>query len=194
VIFVNDVINHEEHKRMYLSRIEEYKKTHDSIMPIGYTAIPSELEKNSKDRVVHSDFHISGKENTNLNFFEELFTNTDMRNLLTKIGGDLHLNQFGEFTWMLESVWFQQYEKNGEHCWHNHPHCHFTNVYFLEMPNEKDKTEVLGLNNKLYSYEAKEGQMITFPGFLQHRSNTITSDRKTIISFNTSYQVPKSMS
>ena len=85
MIFVNDVINHEEHKRMYLSRIEEYKKTHDSIMPIGYTAIPSELEKNSKDRVVHSDFHISGKENTNLNFFEELFTNTDMRNLLTKI-------------------------------------------------------------------------------------------------------------
>ena len=55
MIFVNDVINHEEHKRMYLSRIEEYKKTHDSIMPIGYTAIPSELEKNSKDRVVHSD-------------------------------------------------------------------------------------------------------------------------------------------
>ena len=45
MIFVNDVINHEEHKRMYLSRIEEYKKTHDSIMPIGYTAIPSELEK-----------------------------------------------------------------------------------------------------------------------------------------------------
>ena len=126
MIFVNDVINHEEHKRMYLSRIEEYKKTHDSIMPIGYTALPSELEKVSKDHVVHSDFHIADK--NHLDFFKELFTNTDMRNLLTKIGGDLHLNQFGEFTWMLESVWFQQYEKNGEHCWHNHPHCHFTNV------------------------------------------------------------------
>ena len=99
MIFVNDVINHEEHKRMYLSRIEEYKKTHDSIMPIGYTALPSELEKVSKDHVVHSDFHIADK--NHLDFFKELFTNTDMRNLLTKIGGDLHLNEFGEFTWML---------------------------------------------------------------------------------------------
>ena len=186
MIFVNDVSNHKEYKKTLLSRIEEYKSLNDTILPFRYTALTHEKESDSKG-TVHSDYHIDYRDGKlNLNDF---FDRSEMHDILTKIGKDLNLNRFDEFEWEVESTWFQQYYDNGSHCWHTHPKCHFTNIYFLELPKTAHKTEVIGLNNKLYSYEAKEGSLITFPAFLQHRSEPNGSDRKTIISFNTSYKV-----
>lgn len=186
MIFVNDVSNHKEHKKTLLSRIEEYKSLNDTILPFRYTALTHEKESDSKG-TVHSDYHIDYRDGK-LNL-KDFFDDPQMHDILTKIGKDLNLNRFDEFAWEVESAWFQQYYDNGSHCWHTHPKCHFTNVYFLELSKNAHKTEVIGLNNKLFSYEAKEGSLITFPSFLQHRSIPNGSDRKTIISFNTSYKV-----
>jgi len=89
---------------------------------------------------------------------------------------------------VLKEVWFQQYCKSDTHSWHVHEHTHFTNVYFLELPQPEFKTEIreFGTTN-LIEYNATEGDIVTFPGFLEHRSPILESDqRKTIISFNVS--------
>jgi hypothetical protein len=78
-------------------------------------------------------------------------------------------------------IWFQQYEKNSFHEWHVHPECHFTNIYFVELPSQELVTEILD-HEKL---SISEGDLITFPAFWYHRSPiNLSSKRKTIISFN----------
>ena len=82
-------------------------------------------------------------------------------------------------------IWFQQYVKNNTHGWHTHPNTHFTNVYFLELPDETYKTEIKDLYGNTLSYNCQEGDIVTFPGFYSHQSPLIDCDlRKTIISFN----------
>jgi len=86
--------------------------------------------------------------------------------------------------------WFQQYYKNNNHTWHNHPYTNFTNVYFLEMPDKDMKTELLDIQSKkvIDDLEINEGDILTFPAYILHRSNTIlTENRKTVIAFNSDF-------
>jgi hypothetical protein len=89
---------------------------------------------------------------------------------------------FGKF-------WFQQYGHLDTHSWHIHENCHWTNVYFLELPDQKLKTQIQNFNRTgLIDYSAKEGDIVSFPSFLHHKSPiNNTTFRKTIISFNTNY-------
>ena len=91
--------------------------------------------------------------------------------------------------WEISNAWFQQYEKDSFHVYHNHPNVNLTNVYFLELPDLQFKTSIK-IGEKEYDYEAKEGQLITFPAHLLHCSKSNGNLRKTIISFNSSFIYP----
>jgi hypothetical protein len=87
-------------------------------------------------------------------------------------------------SWNIHNFWFQQYLKSDNHNWHTHPDCQFTNVYFVELPDESLSTQILG-HEKV---KAKEGELLTFPAYFYHRSPINNSNkRKTIISFNSSF-------
>lgn len=91
--------------------------------------------------------------------------------------------------WEIFNGWFQQYIKSDYHSWHVHPTGNYTNVYYLEMPEHHMKTEIYNTTtNDIIYIDVHEGDLITFPAFLHHRSPVIHSDkRKTIISFNSSF-------
>jgi predicted 2-oxoglutarate/Fe(II)-dependent dioxygenase YbiX len=83
-------------------------------------------------------------------------------------------------------MWFQQYVINDKHGWHTHAE-NYTGVYYLEMPEEAPKTELIDQYNinKKITIDAKEGDIVIFPSFIIHRAPKVQSDtRKTIISFN----------
>jgi hypothetical protein len=82
--------------------------------------------------------------------------------------------------------WFQQYTNGDTHKWHVHSSCHFTNVYFLELPDPSFRTEIHTWNrSRTIDYKVKEGDVITFPSIFYHRSPINYSKlKKTIISFN----------
>lgn len=86
---------------------------------------------------------------------------------------------------IIHNYWFQQYLKNDHHNWHNHSACQFSSVYFLELPKSSLATQFL---NGPYM-EIKEGDIITFPSYLYHRSpiNKL-KQRKTVIVFNSSFE------
>jgi len=80
--------------------------------------------------------------------------------------------------------WFQQYLKNDSHEWHNHL-CPWANVYYLELPKDGPKTLFKDLFGNVVEPDVEEGDVITFPGLINHCSPPNKSDkRKTIISFN----------
>lgn len=92
--------------------------------------------------------------------------------------------------WNITNTWFNQYIKNDFNGWHNHPGSNFANVYYLELPEDGMQTEFLDVRtNKIISdIKVKEGDIITFPAHILHRSKTINSDkRKTIIAFNSCF-------
>jgi len=88
----------------------------------------------------------------------------------------------------IDNYWFQQYLKNHYHNWHTHPYSHFSNVFYLELPRGTPETEFLEKNEEL---KIKEGDILSFPAYMAHRSPKIkVNKRKTIISFNTTlYEV-----
>jgi len=79
----------------------------------------------------------------------------------------------------IDKVWYQQYSTNSSHGWHTHAGAHFSNVYFVEC-KKGQQTEF-----KNFDVEVEEGDLISFPAFLPHRSKEIINDRKTVIAFNT---------
>lgn len=82
-------------------------------------------------------------------------------------------------------TWFQQYNNNDVHHWHNHTGSQFANVFFVELEDDSLGTEFL---DPKYNIKVKEGDLITFPSYLYHRSPlNLTQTRKTIISFNSSF-------
>tara|TARA_R110002020_G_scaffold78950_6_gene198245 strand:- start:4068 stop:4718 length:651 start_codon:yes stop_codon:yes gene_type:complete len=89
------------------------------------------------------------------------------------------------------NMWYQQYKNNNFHTWHTHEKSHFTNVYFVQLPDNGTKfnpfgTQVLNLKGeRIYFDEMEEGFIMTFPGYLLHRSPVNTTNQtKTIISWN----------
>ena len=92
------------------------------------------------------------------------------------------LNEFYEVDgFEIANSWYQQYSNDSEHIWHRHPEANFTNVYFLELPDKEHRTEI-----KDVEYDAEEGDLITFPAAMLHRSKP-SKGRKTIISFNLNF-------
>lgn len=88
-----------------------------------------------------------------------------------------------------EKMWFQQYKTKDKHGWHIHNNCHWTNVYFVDVPDTNLFTEVRDWHNhQCINYSASEGDILTFPSFLYHRSpENFTNYKKTIISFNINF-------
>lgn len=93
----------------------------------------------------------------------------------------------------IHNVWYSQYYKNDIHNWHTHSECQFTNIYYLELGDTNQGTEIYdGFENKRYDYDLSEGDMLTMPSFLPHRSKPMVSDvRKTVIVFNSSFNILK---
>ena len=86
-----------------------------------------------------------------------------------------------EFETKIANYWFQQYQKDNHHNWHVHSNCHFSSVYYLELPNKSLTTQFK--HHKTIS--VKEGDILTFPAHLIHKSPINNSEkRKTVIAFN----------
>ena len=91
---------------------------------------------------------------------------------------------YGGYT--LHEIWFQQYQKNSQHGWHTHS-ANFTNVYYLEMPDDAPKTLIVNAFNQqeIIEVEVEEGDILVFPSFVVHKAPiNISNNRKTIISYN----------
>lgn len=102
----------------------------------------------------------------NLKLIEKLYTTPD------RFGIEVH------------DIWFQQYAQNDFHSKHVHGGCSFANVYFLELTGENPGTTFYYMQNQ-YKVPVEEGDIITFPGFVEHESLPNKTDNlKTSIAFN----------
>ena len=190
MIIKHSVKNHSAHKDEILERIERFKSYYNTKMPSDY--VRQTGERIHLDNV-HSDLHVHDILKPHLDY---VFTEV-LHEPMDQIGQHLKLGKFNDFDWSVHNAWFQQFlpvskdtPDAGGHTWHLQPGCQFTSVYFVDLPDSKYSIEVLGLNEKLITIDAKDGDIITFPSWLQRRSvpNRGTKNN-TIININSSFSL-----
>ena len=109
-------------------------------------------------------------------------------------------NMLGVKEIVFGQVWFQHYERFSFHNTHNHWPSLFSVVYYLQFdPAQHQATTFVhpcALQHKVYNVhninwphefkpEVKEGDIVFFPGFLEHYVPMCRSDKpRTTISFN----------
>ena len=173
MIIVNRIKDHEKHKNSLLSKIELLKDTPGTpVMPGVYSdwSLPADIEREYLDEFYSLIDPIMESVAQSLGFLTPDYLIRDYRFGITK-------------------VWFNQYSEGGEHDWHNHPGCQFTNCYYLELPDVEYKTEVVGGDGKIIKYNVIEGDVMTCPAWMKHRSKPNGPERKTIIAWNSNYEV-----
>ena len=117
-IIINKIRNHKKHKPILLNHIEDFKKEHDTFFNniTSDWGLPVDLERK------HLDYFYSDViEQTMLNVTDDL----------------------GHQWWTITNAWFQQYNKNEKHKWHNHVGCQFTNCYFFDGRLSKNKANII---------------------------------------------------
>ncbi len=95
--------------------------------------------------------------------------------------------------WKVHNAWYQVYKRGDRHGWHAHPGANYSNVYYLSLPNKSISTQLYDPMNKrvIKNIKVREGQVLTFPGNVIHRSPVNNNDdQKVVISFNTSFHTP----
>ena len=158
-----EVLDHHKHKTILLDLID---KIPDNLLPV------------EGGKVSKTDWNLPPAfERKYLKYFYSHIAKNIM---------DQQQKYFKAKKWEIRNGWFQQYQEGSFHAYHNHPNVNFTNVYFLELPEEQFKTSIKTREQE-YTYEAKEGQIITFPAHVLHASKKNSASRKTIISFNTNF-------
>jgi len=101
-----------------------------------------------------------------------------------------YANYLGYNDVVIKGMWFQQYNTNGKHGWHIHGE-NYTGVYYVTFNNKCGKTELINplSQDKKFTINAKEGDIVIFPSFVIHRaSEQKTNDIKLIISFNIEFK------
>ena len=119
MIVVTRIEEHEKHKASLLNKIELLKEVPGTpVMPGVYSdwALGSEIVREYLDEFYELIDPIMEDIAKSLGFLTPEYLIRDYRMSITKI-------------------WFNQYEEGGEHDWHNHPGCQFTNCYYLELPD-----------------------------------------------------------
>lgn len=163
LFFITDVKNHESNKKIIL---EEIKR------------MGSFSFCNEKQNISNTNFHIIDGAIMDAKPFESVFIPVAMTHL------EQIRKKFGYDNIFLENFWYQQYEKNDWHGWHNHNNCIFSSVYYLELPDGCSKTTFM-IDGKEKEIDVKEGQILTFASYIRHCSKPNKSNkRKTIIAFN----------
>jgi hypothetical protein len=89
---------------------------------------------------------------------------------------------FDNYTFDDKLVWYQQYTRFNHHCFHVHDKT-WSMVYYLELDSKSPGTQFKPTENGEYiNIPVVEGDLIVFPGWIEHRSPpNISTKRKTII-------------
>lgn len=163
-----------------VNKIKEHKQNKDKLLKF-IDDMPKSSFKSNREDVSKTDWNLPKETKRDyLEFFYDIVTP-----YMDTMKDEMHCDN-----WQINNGWYQQYTGDNEHKWHNHPGTNFSNVYFLEMPEKQMQTQFYNLLTKnIITFDLEEGDLLTFPAHLLHRSDKINSmKRKTIISFNSDFK------
>ena len=163
-------------ENIFLYSVPNFSKHKNKLIELIYE-IPINGLYCNEQRIYHQDYNLPPG-------FTRSYYNYFVNNIYPNFHSEFC--NINKTTFSLEHTWFQIYKKNDFHKWHIHGKCHFTNIFYINLPNESVKTEIDNFGEK-FTAEVKEGDILTIPSYWKHCSPINSSDQdKIIISFNSS--------
>lgn len=161
--------------KYFITKVKEHKNINKQLLDKI-----SLISKNSfyqlDDMMSHTDWNIPSNVERE---YSKIFIDNILKPYMPKIA-----NRLKSKDWYVHNHWFVQYQTNDKQDWHLHGNCQFANVYFVELPTKSSATDFLNFK----APKVEEGDILSFPSYLYHRSKPLKSNkRKTIISFNSSF-------
>ena len=159
-----------------------------------------ERERDQKGRIVSS---IGGWQSQRFNYFS-----ADLRDIYHIVENRFkYLNKHFNFKDVERNIfiyWININSKNSFHYKHPHPGCLFSAVYYVKVPQNSGSIILHNprsyqslyitphmiesyntFNSSIYTIQPKEGQLIIFPGWLEHEVlPSDTEEERISISFN----------
>lgn len=132
-------------------------------------------ESHSHDNIADTDWKVKGCPVYFPVFQQEFIQEVDKR--------------FAEFSigpWQIGKVWYQKYSTGNTHLWHKHGRCHWTCVYYVELPKGAPGTHMKDpYTNQVITLPVKEGDILIIPSQIWHCSpENKSKENKLIISIN----------
>jgi hypothetical protein len=169
-----------EIKSFYLiNKIKEHNDIKNNLINL-INKIPINKIDVKTENISHTDWNLPNDCNREyVDFFRKI-----IKPYIEKISLFLNTKDY-----RVHNFWFQKYKNQDFHNWHIHPDCNFSNVYYLNLPEKNMRTKIFNIVDKSFSYlDVTEGDLITFPSFLHHKSEANKNNQdKIIIAFNTSF-------
>ena len=99
---------------------------------------------------------------------------------------DKKFSKFSIGPWTVGKVWYQRYSTGNNHLWHKHGKCHWTCVYYVQLPEDAPGTHIKDpYTNQIVTLPVREGDIFIIPSQLWHCSPVNQSNKnKLIISLN----------
>jgi hypothetical protein len=159
-----------------VSRFKHHEQVKDKLLEL-IAESPSTNISIGKDSISRSDWHVPGTtDRPYWNFFEPLVY-PHITEVFESIGHD---------DVIIDNYWFQQYQHNNTHQWHQHRGASYACVYYLQLPAGAPTTLVRDpMTGEEFHLDAKEGDIVTFPSIVWHTSPVNQSmEDKIVIAFN----------
>ena len=163
-----------------LTDIKEHKKNKLNLLGLINQLEISKIS-NKSDSISKTDWNLPKEVKRNyLTLFYDMIR-PYMNDMATKM-------KFNK--WNIDNAWFQIYDKDDQHGWHVHNSSNWTNIYYLNLPENGIKTEIYDVKNEqiIKDIHVKEGQLLTIPAGILHRSpKNLTNELKVVIAFNSNF-------
>ena len=151
------------------------------------TSLLDAISRTQSDKVVDQEFTISATDwptsEETPRFYLDLFRD-NLTPQLTQVVSDMGFSKYE-----IHGVWFQQYNQGSSHSWHNHARCHYSCIYYLELPSNSPRTQFVDTidQQSVFEIDVEEGDILIVPSMIKHRSPPVIDNvRKTVIVFNMS--------
>jgi len=157
----------------FIYKVKNFEKHKNNLLNLIFELPENKIETNGCS-VSHSDYFSEQKSKKEyVKYFQENIIKDFAKFICEKFNC-----KFVNF----HQVWFQVYNYGDYHKKHRHPNCNLASIFYLELPHKKLITDF-----GEYKVEIEEGDILTFPAFIEHSSpRNKTNLRKTIISTNSS--------
>jgi hypothetical protein len=160
-IFVSKVPNHQELKPKILEAIERE---------------PSQSVRVSSQKISKTDFFKEPEPEIKRSYYDII--KSPIENHLKEVCDKLQM-QLRQASYF----WFQQYEYGDFHNYHTHD-TGYSCVYYVQLESESPKTTFIYMGNE-FEFNVNEGDILTFPSYLMHRSKpNFSKFTKTIVACN----------
>jgi|TARA_R110000772_G_scaffold268291_1_gene394702 hypothetical protein len=157
-----------------IQKIKEYQNIKDSLLML-IDKMPDKKTDTEREKITKSDWYIPKE---HVREYGELFLK------IIKPYNDNIKKFYNAKELFLKNYWYQQYTDTDHHDWHVHASCLLSNVFYIELKNKNSTLFYNNLTKQKYSYNLEEGDLITFPSSMIHKSKKNSKERKTIISYN----------